>query len=107
MKIHYLLSTLLVAGFAATPLRAQDTTVKQKAAKVVHNVGATTKKAGSDTKAEVKRDAPKVDTAARKAGTDVKHGVEKAGSETHKALQTTGRKIKQAVKPKKDTTKTP
>jgi hypothetical protein len=63
-----------VALFAALPARAQDTNSHKPGGlnKVAHNVSKTVKKAGSDTKAEVKRDASKTHNALTDAGNDTK-----------------------------------
>lgn len=61
-----------IAVFAALPARAQDTTKPGGVKKVAHNVSKTMKKAGQDTKAEVKRDASKTHGALQDAGNETK-----------------------------------
>jgi hypothetical protein len=79
MRIRTLLSAIgLVGGIAAT-MHAQDTTQEKKPGglnKVAHDISKTSKKAGRDVKAELKR----------------------ASSTTHHALKTTGNGIKDEAK---------
>jgi hypothetical protein len=69
-----------IALFAALPARAQDTSSHKPGGlnKVAHNVSNTLKKAGRDTKAEVKRDASKTHNALTDAGNDTKTALKKA-----------------------------
>ncbi len=64
----------IFAGALVAPLRAQDTTTKKPGGvnKVAHDVSGSMKKAGRDTKAEVKRDASKSHEALTTAGNDTK-----------------------------------
>jgi len=95
------------------PLRAQDTTTKKPGGlnKVAHDISKTMKKAGRDTKAEVKRDASKTHQALTKAGNDTKTaagevtGIHKVGGDVGKAAKKvsgvskkTGAKAKHTVK---------
>jgi len=79
--------------------------------KVAHDVSKTMKKAGRDTKAEVKRDASKTHSALTKAGNDTKTaagevtGIHKVGGDVGKAAKKvsgvskkTGAKAKHTVK---------
>jgi hypothetical protein len=63
-----------VALFAALPVRAQDTSSHKPGGlnKVAHDVSNTAKKAGRDTKAEVKRDASATHGALQDAGNETK-----------------------------------
>lgn len=63
-----------VALFAALPARAQDTSSHKPGGlnKVAHDVSNTAKKAGRDTKAEVKRDASKTHGTLQDAGNETK-----------------------------------
>ncbi|MEP6732300.1 MAG: hypothetical protein ABJE10_16765 [bacterium] len=63
-----------LATFAVAPLRAQDTSSHKPGGlnKVAHDVSKTAKKAGQDTKAEVKRDASKTHGALQNAGNETK-----------------------------------
>jgi hypothetical protein len=67
--------------FATASAGAQDTQDAHKPGglnKVAHDVSATAKKAGRDTKAEVKRDASKTHNALTDAGNDTKATLKKA-----------------------------
>jgi ElaB/YqjD/DUF883 family membrane-anchored ribosome-binding protein len=94
--------TLCVAGTA----RAQDTSSHKPGGlnKVAHNVSNTFKKAGRDTKAEVKRDASKTHNALTDAGNGTKTALKKAtgikGSQSHQpgGLNKVARKISHASK---------
>src|SRR5206468_3516146 len=94
-------------------LRAQDTVTKKPGGlnKVAHDVSKTMKKAGRDTKAEVKRDASKAHEGLTKAGNETKEtagdvtGVHKVGGDVGKAARAvshaskqTGAKAKHTVK---------
>ena len=61
-----------VSLFGVTTARAQDTHKPGGLNKVAHDISKTSKKAGRDTKAEVKRDASKAHRALTKAGNDTK-----------------------------------
>jgi hypothetical protein len=113
MKIRYMLVGMFAAGALAAPLHAQDTTAKKPGGlnKVAHDVSATTKKAGRDTKAEVHRDAAKGHDALQTAGNQTKTatgnvtGVHKVGGSVGDAAQAvshagkkTGTAIKSGVK---------
>src|SRR3954467_7379055 len=113
MRIHTMLAGLLVAGALTAPLRAQDTAAKKPGGlnKIAHDVSKTAKKAGRDTKAEVKRDASKTHEALTKAGNDTKTatgnatGIHKVGGEVGTAAKAvshtskkTGAKLKHGVK---------
>ena len=96
-----------------SPLHAQDTAAKKPGGlnKVAHDVSKTVKKAGRDTKAEVKRDASKAHATLTDAGNDTKTaagnatGIHKVGGDVGKAAQAvsstskkTGRKAKHSLK---------
>jgi hypothetical protein len=74
MKQILRVAAVAVVGlFAALPARAQDTTHKPGGLnKVAHDVSNTAKKAGRDTKAEVKRDASTTHGALQNAGNETK-----------------------------------
>jgi hypothetical protein len=98
-----MLAAVLVAGGLAAPLHAQDTTHKPGGLnKVAHDVSKTVKKAGRDTKAEVKRDASKAHTSLTKAGNDTKEaagevtGVHKVGGDVGKAAKSVSHTSKKA-----------
>lgn len=61
-----------IAFFAALPAQAQEEHKPGGLNKVAHNVSNTMKKAGRDTKAEVKRDASKTHNALTDAGNETK-----------------------------------
>jgi hypothetical protein len=62
----------MVALFIALPARAQDTHKPGGVNKVAHDVSNTMKKAGRDTKAEVKHDASKAHGTLQNAGNETK-----------------------------------
>lgn len=73
MKHHVRFAAVAaLALFAALPARAQDDHKPGGLNKVAHNVSKTLKKAGRDTKAEVKRDASKTHNALTDAGNGTK-----------------------------------
>jgi len=75
MKTHVRLgAAAALALFAALPARAQDTSSHKPGGlnKVAHNVSSTVKKAGRDTKAEVKRGSSKTHNALTDAGNNTK-----------------------------------
>ncbi len=76
-----------LALFAAMPAGAQEEKKPGGLNKVAQNVSKTVKKAGRDTKAEVKRDASKAHNALTDAGNDTKTVLKKAtgikGSQSH------------------------
>jgi hypothetical protein len=93
----------LIAGAFAAPLSAQDTaTVKKPAglSKVAHDVSKTAKKAGKDTKAEVKRDADKAHGALKTTGNETKTaagnatGIHKIGGDVGAAAESVSRASK-------------
>ncbi len=109
MKIRYVVVAMLAAGALSAPLHAQDTTAKKPGGlnKVAHDVSATAKKAGRDTKAEVHRDASKTHNALTKAGNDTKTaagnatGIHKIGGsvgEAAKAVSSTSKKAGRSAK---------
>jgi hypothetical protein len=94
-----------LALIAAMPVRAQDTSHKPGGLnKVAHNVSNTFKKAGRDTKAEVKRDASKAHGALADAGNNTKTTLKKTtgikGSQSHQpgGLNKVARKVSHASK---------
>ena len=73
MKTHVRFAAVAaLALFAAIPARAQDDHKPGGLNKVAHDVSNTSKKAGRDTKAEVKRDASKTHGALQDAGNETK-----------------------------------
>lgn len=73
MKNQIRFAALAAAAlFAALPARAQDDHKPGGLNKVAHNVSTTVKKAGRDTKAEVKRDASRTHNALTDAGNGTK-----------------------------------
>jgi hypothetical protein len=75
MKVHLRLgAAAALALFAALPARAQDTNSHKPGGlnKVAHNVSSTVKKAGRDTKAEVKRGSSNTHNALTDAGNNTK-----------------------------------
>jgi hypothetical protein len=103
MRIRTMLIAVLVAGGLAAPLHAQDTTHKPGGLnKVAHDVSKAAKKAGRDTKAEVKRDASKAHATLTKAGNDTKEaagevtGVHKVGGDVGKAAKAVSHTSKKA-----------
>lgn len=109
MKIRYVCAAIVAAASLAAPLHAQDTTAKKPGGinKVAHDVSATAKKAGRDTKAEVHRDASKAHAELTTAGNDTKTaagnatGIHKVGGsvgDAAKAVSKTSKKAGTAVK---------
>jgi len=83
MRIVHLLAGLALGAVCATAAKAQDTTHKPGGLnKVAHDVSKTAKKAGRDTKAEVKRDASKTHHALKDAGNDTKSALKTATGDT-------------------------
>jgi hypothetical protein len=74
MKSHvrYAVVAAALSLFAVLPAKAQDDHKPGGLNKVAHDVSNTVKKAGRDTKAEVKRDASKTHHVAQNAGNDTK-----------------------------------
>ena len=72
VQLRYLVVAAALSLTAPLTLRAQDTTKPGGLNKVAQNVSKTVKKAGRDTKAEVKRDAGKTHHALKDAGNDTK-----------------------------------
>ena len=95
MRIRMVWAAALSLGALIAPLRAQDTTTKKPGGlnKVAHDVSKTVKKAGRDTKAEVKRDASRTHQTLTKAGNDTKEvagnatGIHKVGGDVGKAAK--------------------
>jgi uncharacterized membrane-anchored protein YjiN (DUF445 family) len=90
MRQYIRVASAAVLGlFLALPARAQDTSSHKPGGlnKVAHNVSKTLKKAGRDTKAEVKRDASKAHNTLTDAGNDTKTVLKKTtgikGSQAH------------------------
>src|SRR5436853_5849556 len=79
MRIRFLMAATVALGAFVAPVRAQDTVQKKPGGlnKVAHDVSNTVKKAGRDTKAEVKRDASKTHHALQDAGNDTKTALKK------------------------------
>jgi hypothetical protein len=104
MRIHTMVVAAVIAGALAAPLHAQDTTAKKPGGvnKVAHAVSSTVKKAGRDTKAEVKRDASKSHDALTTAGNDTKTtlgkatGIHKVGGDVGAAAESVSSASKKA-----------
>jgi hypothetical protein len=102
MRIRTLIAAAFVAGAFVAPLHAQDTTAKKPGGvnKVAHDVSSSVKKAGRDTKAEVKRDASKSHAALTDAGNGTKTalgnatGIHKVGGDVGKAAKAVSHKSK-------------
>jgi hypothetical protein len=79
MKHHVRIAALAAALslFGVATVRAQDTEKPGGLNKVAHDISSTSKKAGRDTKAEIKRDAGKTHQALKKAGNDTKTELKK------------------------------
>jgi hypothetical protein len=91
MRARYFLTTAVLLSIFAAPVQAQDTVEKKPGGlnKVAHNVSKTMKKAGRDTKAEVKRDASKAHAALTKAGNDTKAELKRTTGVTTKTPDST------------------
>jgi hypothetical protein len=78
-QIRFALGAAALALLGALPARAQDTSSHKPGGvnAVAHNVSNTAKKAGRDTKAEVKRDADKTHDALKDAGNNTKTVIKK------------------------------
>jgi hypothetical protein len=120
MKTRYLVALAVALGALAAPAGAQDTTAKKPGGlnKVAHNVSATMKKAGRDTKAEVKRASSGAHRALKANGNEAKEkakdatgvtsqtpdsthkpgGVNKLARDVSHASKKTGAKVKHGVK---------
>jgi hypothetical protein len=89
VQLRHLVVAVALAITAPPAVRAQDTGKPGGLNKVARNVSKTVKKAGRDTKAEVKRDAGKTH-----------HALKQAGNETKTTLKkTTGIKGSQSKQP--------
>ena len=83
MRIVHLLAGLALGAVITTAAQAQDTTHKPGGLnKVAHDVSKTAKKAGRDTKAEVKRGAGRTHHALKDAGNDTKGALKTATGDT-------------------------
>ena len=121
MRIHRTLIIAIAAGLGAARLGAQDTATAKKPGglnKVAHNVSNTFKKAGRDTKAEVKRESAGAHRALKADGNAVKDeagevtgiksttpdsthkpgGVNKVARKISHAGKSTGAKVKHGLK---------
>jgi hypothetical protein len=106
------IAALSIGAFVA-PLHAQDTAAKKPGGlnKIAHNVSSTVKKAGRDTKAEVKRDASKTHQTLTKAGNDTKTatgnatGIHKVGGDVGKAAKAVSHASKETGASAKHTVK--
>ena len=88
MKMRHLLATIALAGIAVASAEAQE----HKPGglnKVAHDVSKTMKKAGKDTKAEVKRDAARTHKVLTKAGNDTKAELKRTTGVTSKSPDAT------------------
>ena len=89
LQLKYVLVAAALSLAGSLPAHAQDTTKPGGLNRMAQNISKTAKKAGRDTKAEVKRDAGKTH-----------HVLKKAGNETKTELkQTTGIKGSQSKHP--------
>jgi hypothetical protein len=77
LQLRYLLVAAALSLAGSIPAHAQDTTKPGGLNKVAQNISKTAKKAGRDTKAEVKRDAGKTHHVLKKAGNDTKTELKK------------------------------
>ena len=77
LQLKHLVAAAALALAAPLTARAQDAHKPGGLNKVAHDVSKTAKKAGRDTKAEVKRDAGKTHHALKKAGNDTKTTLKK------------------------------
>ncbi len=83
MRIVHLFAALALGAAITTAAGAQDTTHKPGGLnKVAHDVSKTAKKAGRDTKAEVKRDESRTHHALKDAGNDTKGALKTATGDT-------------------------
>ena len=113
MRNRMMWMVAVALGAFVTPLHAQDTTTKKPGGlnKVAHDVSKTMKKAGRDTKAEVKRDASKAHGGLTTAGNDTKTtlgnatGIHKVGGDVGKAAKGVSRTSKRAGASAKHTVK--
>ena len=88
MRIAHLLGALAFVGVAGGSAAAQETK-PGGLNKVAHDVSKTMKKAGKDTKAEVKRDAARTHTVLTKAGNDTKAELKRTTGVTSKSPDAT------------------
>ena len=72
IQLRYLVVAAALSLAGPVSARAQDAHKPGGLNKVAHDVSKTAKKAGRDTKAEVKRDASKTHRTLKKAGNDTK-----------------------------------
>jgi len=113
MRVRSIWMAAILFGASALPVHAQDTTAKKPGGlnKVAHDVSATVKKAGRDTKAEVHRDASKAHETLKTNGNEAKEeagnatGIHKVGGDVGKAAKAvsstskkTGARAKHSVK---------
>lgn len=95
MKMRSMMVAALTLGALVAPLHGQEPEAKKPGGlnKIAHNVSKTVKKAGRDTKAEVKRDASKAHGALTDAGNKTKEvagnatGIHKVGGDVGKAAK--------------------
>lgn len=113
MRIRMMWIAALSLGAIVAPLKAQDTTGKKPGGlnKVAHDVSNTVKKAGRDTKAEVKRDAGRTHEELKDAGNATKTatgnatGIHKVGGDVGKAAKAVSGASKHAGASAKHTVK--
>jgi hypothetical protein len=104
MKIRTMMVAALSLGVFVAPLHAQEPEAKKPGGlnKVAHNVSKTLKKAGRDTKAEVRRDAAKAHNGLTDAGNKTKEvagevtGIHKVGGDVGKAAKAVSHESKKA-----------
>jgi hypothetical protein len=117
-QVRYALVAAALSLFAVTSAQAQEEHKPGGLNKVAHDVSNTAKKAGRDTKAEVKRDASKAHGALQKAGNDTKTELKRTtgikGSQAEQPgglnkvardISKTGKKTARAARAEKDRAK--
>lgn len=77
LQLKHVVTAALLSVLGPMSVHAQDTTKPGGLNKVAHDISKTAKKAGRDTKAEVKRDAGKAHHALKKAGNETKSALKK------------------------------
>ena len=109
MRLHHFIGIVTALGVLAVPARAQE---RGGLNKIAHNISATAKKAGRDTKAEVKRASSGAHRALKANGNEAKEKakdvtgvsnptpkpIDKAARRLSHASKKTGAHLKHAVK---------
>ncbi len=117
-QVHHAVIAAVLSLFVAASMQAQEEHKPGGLNKVAHDVSNTVKKAGRDTKAEVKRDASKTHGALQKAGNDTKAELKRTtgikGSQSEhpgglnkvaRDISKTGKKAARDARAEKDRTK--